>query len=208
MCQLWKSDSISSPGFVSVVYFFKWLFWTNSVFFLVWNSVCMLGNNFNTPVRLLFISLYFLLAQNLKFSKRLDFLRSSWACTQSSSDAVLSKCTWASRFPRICWGFTSLPCFPFKLLFSLLSQLLPIASGSCNVKQLPLGFCLFVCWQTSLGKKAFSHWVSLKSCHVKRALQVESSRELLDRSNNDQFSRRVEKAPTSFCSFPWLPYWF
>lgn len=54
MCQLWKSDSVSSPGFVSVIYFFKWLFWTNSVFSFVRSSVCMLGNNFNTPVRLLF----------------------------------------------------------------------------------------------------------------------------------------------------------
>lgn len=121
--------------------------------FFVWNSVCMLGNNFDTSVRLLFISLYFLLAQNLKFSKRLGL--PEHACTVLIRCSAFQMHPWASRFPRICWGFTSLPCFPFKLLFSLLSQLLSIALDICIVNN-----CLwiFVCLLANIpgGKSIFT----------------------------------------------------
>lgn len=59
-----------------------------------------------------------------------------------------------------------------------------------------------------LGKKLFALselWVKLKTF-----LQVESSRELIDRSNNDSsLGMKLWRHSTSFCSLQWLPgCWF
>lgn len=93
-------------------------------------------------------SLHFLLAQNVHFSKKLEFLRASWTCTQSWPYAWPHTCTWASRLLGICWGFSEPPMdISFQSIFFTLYAsaqsifLLSLnASGGCSVKQLPLIF--------------------------------------------------------------------
>ena len=70
--------------------------------------------------------------------------------------------------------------FLLILFVSLLFALLSTTSGSCNVKQLSL----IVFNEFSQGKGCL-HWASFESCYIRTALQVGSSREPPDRSNNN-----------------------
>lgn len=147
--------------------------WTNKSSSLFQGLCVYTGKQLQHSAGFLFHSLYFLLVQNLKFNKRLDFLRSSWACIQPYHMHRSTNSHGLPNFQEYVGDFQRpllMPLFPSKLLRSLLSAITLLSFIS-----------FFIYLANTPEEKAFLLWMSFKPCYIKTALQVGSSRELLDR---------------------------
>lgn len=82
------------------------------------------------------------------------------------------------------YGFHILQFFLLNFWLAHCVQLLSTTSGSLSVEQLPLN-----AFDNYPQGKRLSPWLSCKSSQIKRALQVSSSREPPDRTNNDNSLR-------------------